>query len=286
MAATAELIGVTGSTGRLGGRVARRLADAGVSQRLLVRDLSRAPQLPGATAEHAWFADTDAVRKALTGVSTLLMVSAAEAPDRLAQQTAFVDAAAAAGVAHVIYTSFAGAAADCTFTLGRDHYATERHIRASAMQFTFLRDNLYADFVPAMVGEDGVVRGPAGDGRVALVAVDDVADVAAAVLRDPASHLGATYRLTGPQALTLDEVAAILTDALNRPVRYERETVEEAYASRASYGAPPWQLDAWVSTYTSIAAGEVADVTDDVPRLAGHPATSLAGLLREGRSAY
>ena len=286
MAATGGLIGVTGATGRLGGRVAQRLADAGVRQRLLVRDLSRAPQLPGAVARHAWFADTDEVRESLTGVTRLLMVSAAEAPDRLEQHRAFVDAAAAAGVEHLVYTSFAGAAADCTFTLGRDHYATEQHVRASGMRFTFLRDNLYADFVPAMVGEDGVVRGPAGDGRAALVAVDDVADVAAAVLRDPGRHVGATYTLTGPQALTLDEVASTLTSTLDRPVRYERETVEEAYASRASYGAPPWQLDAWVSTYTSIAAGEVAEVTHDVERLAGHAATSLAQLLREGRSAY
>ena len=286
MASNGELIGVTGATGRLGGRVARRLAAARVPQRLLVRDVARAPELPGAVPEHAWFADTDEVRRALMGVSTLLMVSAAETPDRLQQHRAFVDAAAAAGVEHVIYTSFAGAAADCTFTLGRDHYATEQHIRASGMEFTFLRDNFYADFMTAMVGADGVVRGPAGNGRVAAVAVDDVADAAAAVLRDPASHRGATYTLTGPEALTLDEAAEIMSSALDRPVHYQRETLEEAYASRASYGAPPWQLDAWVSTYTSIAAGEVAAVTDDVPRLAGHTATSLAALLREGRSAY
>src|SRR4051794_16514786 len=153
-------IGVTGATGRLGGRVARRLGAAGVPQRLLVRDLSRAPQLPGAVVEQAWFADTDVVRRALTGVTTLLMVSAAEAEDRLDQHRAFVDAAAAAGVEQVVYTSFAGAAPDCTFSLGRDHYATEEHIRASGMGYTFLRDNFYADFLTAMVAEDGVVRGP------------------------------------------------------------------------------------------------------------------------------
>jgi uncharacterized protein YbjT (DUF2867 family) len=286
MAMTGSLIGVTGATGRLGGRVARRLAGAGLTQRLLVRDPSRAPQLPGAGAERASFEDSEVVRKALAGVWTLLMVSASEAADRVAQHTSFVDAAAAAGVEHLVYVSFSGAAPDCTFTLGRDHYATEQHIRASGLRFTFLRDNLYADFLGAMVGEDGVLRGPAGDGRVAAVAQDDVADVAAAVLRDPGSHQGETYTLTGPEALTLDEVAATLSRALNRPVTYQRETVEEAYASRASYGAPAWQVDAWVSTYTAIANGEVAGVTDDVPRLTGHPATSLTELLARGGSAY
>ena len=276
-------VGVTGATGRLGGRVARRLADAGVAQRLLVRDPSRAPAHPLSTAARAPFGDAGA---ALTGLQTVLMVSASESADRVAQHTSFVDAAVAAGVQHLVYVSFSGAAPDCTFTLGRDHFATEEHVRASGLAFTFLRDNLYADLMPALVGDDGAIRGPAGDGRVAAVAQDDIADVATAVLRDPAAHRGATYSLTGPQALSLDEVADTLTETLGRPVRYERETVEQAYASRAGYDAPPWQLDAWVSTYTAIAAGEVAAVTDDVPRLAGHPATSLAELLRRGDPAY
>ena len=84
--------------------------------------------------------------------------------------------AVAAGVAHLVYTSFYGAAPDATFTLARDHWATEEHIRASGLAFTFLRDNLYADFLPLMADEHGVIRGPAGDGRVAAVAIDDVAD--------------------------------------------------------------------------------------------------------------
>ena len=226
------------------------------------------------------------MRSALTGVPTVLMVSASETPDRVAQHRAFVDAAVDAGVQHLVYVSFYGAAADCTFTLGRDHHATEQHIRASGLRWTFLRDDLYADFMPALVGADGVIRGPAGQGRVAAVAQDDIADAAVPVLLDPDAHVGATYSLTGPQSLTLDEVAEVLSAAQGRPVRYHPETVDEAYASRAGYGAPQWQLDAWVSTYTAIAAGEVAAVTDDVPRLTGRPATSLDELLRRGGAAY
>jgi NAD(P)H dehydrogenase (quinone) len=125
-----------------------------------------------------------------------------------------------------------------------------------------------------------VIRGPADAGRVAAVAQDDIADVAAAILQKPAAHRGATYDLTGPEALTLGEVAAIITEVTGRTVAFHDETLDEAYASRAIYGAPVWQVDAWVSTYTAIAAGELDGVTDDVQRLSGHPATSLASLLR------
>lgn len=178
------------------------------------------------------------------------------------------------------YISFYGAAPDATFTLARDHWHTEQHIRASGLPFTFLRDNLYADFMPALVGEDGVIRGPAGDGRAAVVAQDDIADAAVAVLRDPGPHAGRAYELTGPQALTLTDVAATIAAASGRPVSYHPETVEEAYASRAPYGAPEWQLDAWVSTYTAIADGSLAQVTTAINDLTGHPATPLQQVLQ------
>ncbi|MFI7535043.1 SDR family oxidoreductase [Streptosporangium sp. NPDC049376] len=272
-------IAVTGVTGRLGGRVAARLAAAGTGQRLVVRDPARAPRLDGAQVARADFADGEAARQALDGIETLLMVSASEAPDRVAQHRAFVDAAVAAGVGHLVYVSFYGAAPDATFTLARDHWATEEHIRATGVPFTFLRDNMYADLLPLMAGQDGVLRGPAEDGRVSVVALDDIADAAVAVLGSPGEHAGATYDLTGPEAITLEEAAAIITEVTGRPVTYHRETVEEAYRSRAHYGAPDWEVDAWVSTYTAIAKGELAGVGDAVPRLTGHPATPLATAL-------
>jgi uncharacterized protein YbjT (DUF2867 family) len=179
-----------------------------------------------------------------------------------------------------VYVSFFGAAPDATFTLARDHFHTEQHIRASGLAYTFLRDNFYAEFVPDLVGENGVIRGPAGRGRAAFVGQDDIADAAAAVLSGPDDHAGRVYDLTGPEALTLDEAAAILSARLGRTVTYRPETVEEAYASRASYGAPPWQLDAWVSTYTAIASGELDGVSDAVLRLTGHAATPLAEIVR------
>ncbi|RII95364.1 SDR family oxidoreductase [Clavibacter michiganensis] len=273
------VIAVTGVTGAVGGAVARRLADAGLPQRLLARSPARAPRLPGAAVHEAAYGDHDASVAALTGVTTLLMVSAAEDEHRLAQHVAFVDAAAEAGVRHVVYTSFAGAAPDATFTLARDHHATEERIRASGMAWTFLRDAFYIDFVSQLVGEDGVIRGPAGEGRVAAVTRADVAEVAATILRDPEPHAGATYELTGPEALTMGEIAATVAASEGRAVTYRDETLEEARASRAVWGAPEWQLDAWISTYTAMAAGEMGHVSGDVERILGRRPTSLAEFL-------
>ena len=272
-------IAVTGATGRLGGRVARRLSAAGVPQRLIVRDPSRVPRLDRAVVTRASYGDGEGLRRALRHIHTVLMVSAAESEDRLEQHRTFVDAAASAGVKHLVYTSFYGAAPDATFTLARDHAATEAYIREIGIPHTFLRDNLYADFFPMMTGGDGVLRGPAGDGVVSAVAQDDVADVLVAVLRDADAHAGATYDLTGPEDLGLHDVAAVVSKATGRQVTYHPETVEEAYASRASYGAPRWQVDAWVSTYTAIAAGELAGVSTAVEDLSGHPAVHLTDVL-------
>jgi len=275
---TPPRIGITGATGNIGGRVAAALAD--LSPVALVRDPARAPA--GFEVRQAEYRDHESSLHALRGIDTLLMVSAHETQRRREDHRRFVMAAAEAGVRHVVYTSFAGAALDATFTLARDHAYTEDAIRASGMAFTFLRDNLYADAAPHFVNAEGVIRGPAGSGRVAAVAQADVADVAAAALRNPAAHAGATYTLSGPEALTMAEVADRLTVALGREVRYVDETVEAAYAwRRAAYDAEQWQLDAWVSTYTAIAAGELAEVTGDVEGVTGHPARTLEQALTE-----
>jgi uncharacterized protein YbjT (DUF2867 family) len=276
-------LAVTGSTGAVGRQVAGILAASGVPQRLLARTVAKVPTLDDAVAvPFTGYRDRDSSLEALRGVSTLLMVSAAESADRVDEHKAFVDAAADAGVRHVVYTSFCAAAPDCTFTLGRDHYATEQHIRASGMDWTFLRDNFYLDFLPEMVGEDDVIRGPAGQGRLSAVSRIDVARSAAAVLAEAGAHVSMSYDLTGPEALTLDEAAQVISEHRGREVRYHDETVEEAYESRKRWEAPDWMYDAWVSTYTAIAAGEVEAVTDDVRTLTGQRPLGLADLLQRG----
>lgn len=280
---TVPVVAVTGCTGAVGGAVARLLAEAGASQRLLARAPDRAPALPGAEVRAADYADPRSCAAALAGVELLFMVSAHESADRVEQHRAFIDAAARAGVRHVVYTSFHAAGPQAEFTLARDHGATEEHLRGSGLDWTFLRDSFYLDLAPHLVGEDSVIRGPAGQGRYAPVARADVARCAAAVLQDPQAHRGRTYELTGRESLTMAEVAATIGAVTGTDVRFHDETVTEAYASRAVYGAPDWQLDAWVSTYTSIASGEQDLVSGDVRDLTGRAPLTLAELLAAGR---
>lgn len=278
-----DSIAVTGATGHVGRLVASHLDAAGRAQRLLVRDPS-SPRLPAlgtvTGVGRVDYADHDLSLPALRGVDVLLMVSAHESPSRAADHATFVDAAAEAGVRHVVYTSFAAAAPDATFTLAREHHATEEHIAASGMAWTFLRDTFYIDFMEELVGADGVIRGPAGAGRCAVVARADVARVAATVLTAPDAHAGRTYDVTGPESLSLTDVARIISDVRGRTVTFHDETVEEAYASRASYGAPAWEVDAWVSTYTAIASDVMAQPSDAVERITGTAPTSLEEFLR------
>jgi uncharacterized protein YbjT (DUF2867 family) len=259
--------------------VARRLSDAGVKQRLVVRDPGRAPRLAGAeVSDPTPYADQAAVRAALDGAETFFFVSGSEAADRAQEHARVVDAACEAGVQRIVYLSFCNAGPHATFTFARDHWHTEQRIRDCGMRFVFLRDNLYQDVLPLFVGEDRALRGPAGDGRFAPVCRDDVADVAAAVLTGE-GHEGLTYDLSGPETLTMADVARVLSEASGQAVTYRAETVEEAYASRAGYGAPRWEVDGWVTTYAAIAAGELDRVTDHVERLSGHPATGFARFL-------
>src|SRR4029453_16835579 len=168
-----DVIAVTGVTGGLGGRVARRLAERGVRQRLVVRDPGRAPELAGAEVAAGSYDDPEQLRRGgVGGGGVLFMVPASEAPVGLRLHANVVDAAVGAGVERVVYTSFYGAGPECTFTFGRDHWHTEKRILGSGLRHTFLRDNLYIDFLPLLVGADGVIRGPAGDGRVAAVTRD------------------------------------------------------------------------------------------------------------------
>lgn len=275
-------IAVTGSTGGVGGRVAELLSAASVKQRLPVRDVSRAPVLKHAATVRADYADRESVESALSGVRVLFMVSAAESADRLRHHRTFIDAAADAGVEHIVYTSFFGASEDASFTFAREHFATEAHIRASGLDFTFLRNNFYQDIMPMLAGDDGVIRGPGGSGRVGAVARQDVAGSAAVVLRDPKTHRGRTYNLTGPEALTFSGIAEIISEVTGRQVQFHNETVEEAYESRKRWDVPQWQYDAWVSTYTAVAQGELDGVTGDVEALTGSAPISLREFLASG----
>ncbi|MFI1017588.1 SDR family oxidoreductase [Streptomyces sp. NPDC020965] len=282
------VIAVTGASGRIGGRVARRLTERGAATRLLGRDPARLPSIPGSSvAPPAAYGDSAAMRRACDGTGTLFLVSARESRDRVQAQLTAVDAAVSAGVERIVYVSFLGAGPGATFTFARDHWHTEEYIRATGVRHTFLRDSFYLAALAAMAGADGVIRGPGGEGRVSAVAHDDIADAAVGVLlADDGAHDGVTYELTGPEALSLSEAAAELSRFAGREVTYVAETREEAYASRAGYGAEEWEVTGWVTSYEAIAAGEMSTVTDAVPKLAERPATSFTEFLRENPESY
>jgi uncharacterized protein YbjT (DUF2867 family) len=276
-------IAVTGATGNLGGRVARELASRGVQQRLIVRDAAAAPRLPGAQVAVAAYQDSAAMAKALEGIATLLLVSGREDPDRESLHRKAVQGAALAGVERIVYTSFMGAAPNATFPHARDHSATEMAIRAAGISLTSMRNALYADMAPQFVGTDGVIRAPAGHGRVAWVARADVARLAALLLVE-AGHEGQIYDVSGPHAIDLFETARILTKATRRAITYQAQTPQEARASRA--GNPDWLVEAWIGSYLMLDTGEGSVTSHTIEQLTGRRPMTLPEFLAAEPSSF
>jgi NAD(P)H dehydrogenase (quinone) len=283
-------IAVTGATGAVGSRVAKLLRADGVHPRLVVRDLARVEAVAGFEAVEMGprgYRDQPELTEAFGGCDTLFLVSAREATDRVVEHAHAVRAAVDAGVTRIVYTSFLGADPDAVFTFAQDHYATEQLIRESGVAWTFLRDSQYLDYVPHLVGEDGVIRGPAGEGRCAWVARDDVAAVAAAVLQAAdGAHDGKVYDLTGPESHTLSWAAEKLSEATGREIRFRNETVQGAYENRAHIDAPDFEKDGWVTSYVAIGVGDMDVVTDAVASLTGRAPIGLEAWLAANPDAW
>lgn len=273
------MIGITGVTGKLGAYVAEMVAESGQQAVHLARTPERAKAYETAELRKAHYANTPEVVAALTGIDTLLFVSAKENENRVQEHKDFLDAAKAAGVKHIVYTSFYGASDAATFTLSRDHAKTESYIKELGFTYTFLRDNFYLDFFMDLVLEYDEIRGPAGQGKVSAVARRDTSAVAATIMLHPEAWANKTLNLTGPGDLSMAEIVETINQATGRKAVYVPETVEEAYASRRIWPAQQWEYDSWVSTYTAIAAGEQAGVSTDVATVLGRPALSLKQLL-------
>jgi uncharacterized protein YbjT (DUF2867 family) len=276
-------IAVTGASGDLGGRVARELATRGVEQRLIVRDVARAPQLPGADVAVAEYEDSEAMAKALEGMGTLFLVSGHEGPERVSLHRKAIEGARLAGVERIVYTSFMSAAPNATFPYARDHSATELAIREAGISLTSMRNSLYADVAPQFVGADGVIRAPAGHGRLAWVARADVARLAAVLLVEP-GHEGQIYDVSGPHAIDLHETARILTKATRRAITYHAETAEEARASRA--GNPDWLVEGWIGSYLMLDTGEGSVTSHTIEQLTGRRPMTLSEFLAAEPSSF
>ncbi len=265
---------VTGASGKVGGMIADRLAREGVPQTLLVRNAARAPALPGAEVVVADFTDGAAVRTALRPGDRIFMVSVHEDVEtRIAAHRSFIAAAADVGVGLLAYLSIVKPSPTAAFHHGRSHYATEQMILASGLPYAFLRMNLFLDDLPLWFDPDGVCRGPGGDGRVALISREDTAAVSARVIVGP-GYENEALDITGEESHTLGELAALCSDVLDRPLRYQPGTREAWLESRLAAGVAAWDANSGVGCYDALLGGEFDITSDVVRRVTGRPAES------------
>ena len=274
-------IAVTGVTGNLGGMVARLCKKNKIEVRNLARNVEKAEKLGFSNVFKSSYDKSEDTVKSLEGIEVLFMVSGSENPNRIQQHKDFIDAAKVAGVSHVIYLSFYNASKNSIFTLGRDHYATEEYIKENGFKYTFLRDNFYADFFVDLCREYGEIKGPAGNGKVSAVVRSDVSEVAAKILENLGKWENQTLNMTGPEELSMAEIVKAVSEYFGKEIKYIEETVEEAYESRKIWKAEQWEYDSWVSTYTAIAENEQSGISNDIEKVLGRKATSLAEYLEK-----
>ena len=274
-------IAVIGVTGNLGGIVSRLCKKNGIEVRNLARNVEKAEKLGFSNVFKSSYDKSEDTVKSLEGIEVLFMVSGSENPNRVQQHKDFIDAAKIAGVSHIIYLSFYNASKNSIFTLGRDHYATEEYIKENGFKYTFLRDNFYADFFVDLCREYGEIKGPAGNGKVSAVVRSDVSEVAAKILENPGKWENHTLNMTGPEELSMTEIVKAVSEYLGKEIKYIEETVEEAYESRKIWKAEQWEYDSWVSTYTAIAENEQSGISNDIEKVLGRKATSLAEYLKK-----
>ena len=277
------MILVTGATGKTGSRVLRRLCDRGLATRGLVRDASRASDLPeGAEIAVAAYEDPVALDAAVSGCGSVYLVSPA-GPDQRSQEGAVIEAVRRSATgAHVVKLAALGLGDPDGGRITAQHGLIRDDLRASGLPWTVLAisqlmHNLYLYAGPVL--EQGLLPVPAGDARVAWVDAEDVAAVAVEVLTNP-GHVGRTYAVTGPEALHHDQVAALLAQRVQRPVRYVDVSPESAAVSMIAAGVPPWIAQGVVETNRFYRHGGALAVTPVVKRLTGRAPTTMRQFLQ------
>jgi NAD(P)H dehydrogenase (quinone) len=272
---TSNLILITGATGKIGSCIAQHLRQLGKQLRLLVRDPNKLSAFPEAEKVTGDYGDVESLNRAFTGVSSAFIVSGYAEPGERAKlhRNAF-QAAQQAGVRYLIYLSTLGASPNSRFPMSRDHYESEQFLQATGVPHTILRDSFYSELAVQMFNEEGVMKGPGGQGKVSWVGREEIAEAAAKLLaRD--QPLPGTFLMTGPTALSLSETAALLSSVKHRMLRYEDEPVEAAKQWRSKLGVPAWEVNTWVGSYEAIAAGEFETVDPGLATILGRPASDL-----------
>jgi NAD(P)H dehydrogenase (quinone) len=283
-------IALTGAAGHLGRHAAELLLERGLRPVLLTRDPAALADLAvrGADVRRGDFADPAGLTQALAGVERLLLVSIdIVGPARVALQTAAVEAARAAGVGHVLYTSLPRPEPANPAGVAPDHLATEDALRASGLRWTFLRNNLYAEFQVPTVAQavaSGTLVTNAGAGRVAYVTRVDCADVAATVLA-AGGHEDEVLELTGPEAIGAEELAALARELSGRPVEVAGVDDAAFTAGLVAAGLPAEVAGLYASFGASAREGFAERVTTTVADVTGRPPTALRDVLAASRDA-
>jgi NAD(P)H dehydrogenase (quinone) len=284
-------IAVTGATGHLGRLVVASLLDRGVdpsSVVALVRSPEKAADIAarGVELRQADYTRPETLASALRGVDRLLLISSSEVGQRTVQHAAVIDAAKAEGVELLAYTGVLKASAT-TMKLAAEHQETEALLRDSGLPVVLLRNGWYTENYTEQLAttlEHGIA-GAAGDGRVAPAARQDYAEAAAAVLIGD-GHAGHAYELAGDEALTMSEIAALISDATGRPVAYNDLPVDAYAEMLAGVGLPAPLNGVIADSSAAIARGELATDSGDLSRLIGRPTTPVAQTVREAAAAY
>lgn len=277
---------ITGASGQLGHLVVDALLTRGAAPGTIVagaRDLSRVADLAdrGVRTAHVDYDDPASLEAALADVESVLLISGSEPGARLDGHRNVVDAAAAAGVSKLVYTS-APKASSFDWALGADHRATEQAIAASGIPAVIVRNNWYVEnYVPDVQrsADTGVIAASVGDARISPATRADFAEGAAVVLLEE-GHIGQVYEFAGDTPVTYDDIAAAASEVVGRDVAYARLTTAEHIAALTGAGLDEGTAAFVAGIDTGIREG-VLDVSDSpLAGLIGRPTTRFADGLR------
>ncbi|MGY0792163.1 SDR family oxidoreductase [Azospirillum argentinense] len=271
-------IAVTGATGQLGRLVIARLKETVPASGIvaLVRSPAKAADL-GVEAREADYGNPETLARALAGVDTLLLISSNEIGQRAAQHSNVVNAAKAAGVGRIVYTSLLHADRS-PLSLAEEHRATEADIKASGIPFTILRNGWYTENHTGSVGAalaGGAFIGSAGDGRISSATRADYADAAVAVLTG-SGHEGKTYELAGDEAVTLADLAAEISRQSGKNIPYRNLPEADYAAILAGFGLPEDFAKGIASWDADASKGALFDDGRQLSALIGRPTTPLS----------
>jgi (4-alkanoyl-5-oxo-2,5-dihydrofuran-3-yl)methyl phosphate reductase len=278
---------IIGATGNVGSLVVERLISRGERPRIFVRDRQKAIARYGDRVDVfvGDLADASTLKPALMGTDTMLLLTSGH--DLAVQDEAAAKAAKEAGVLHLVKLSSYDAREQNVGT-GVWHAAGEAAIRASGIAFTFVQPSGFmsnALYWARSIKSDGVVRTATGDGRIPFIHPLDIAEVATQALISKA-YLGSALPISGPEALSYAEMASKIGAAIDKPIRFESISDEEARKQQVAWGAPPDLVEARLSIFRAIREGRLATVTDTVERVLGRKPIAFDTWARENAAAF